>query len=52
MVKEYYKKECAENGELLVLPDKDVSEIFSEDIDASSENYFDDTKVSKNDLSR
>ena len=28
------------------------SEMFSEDVDASSENYFDDTKVSKNDLSR
>ena len=46
------QKECENNGGLLDLPDKDVSELFSEDVEASSEKYFDDKKVSKSDLSR
>ena len=50
--KQCYKKECEDNGGLLDLPDKDVSEIFSEDVEASSEKYFDDKKVSKSDLAR
>ena len=52
LASECYKKECDENGGMLVLPDKDVSEIFSEDVEALSDKYFDDKKVSKNDLSR
>ena len=52
LAKQCYKNECDENGGLLVLPDKDVSEIFSEDVEALSDKYFDDKKVSKNDLSR
>jgi len=52
LAKQCYKKECEDNGGLLDLPDKDVSEIFSEDVEASSEKYFDDKKVSKSDLAR
>ena len=52
MAKQCYKNECDKNGGLLVLPDKDVFEIFNEDIEALSDKYFDDKKVSKNDLSR
>ena len=52
MAKQFYTKEYEENSGLLVLPDKDISEMFSEDVEASSEKYFDDKKVSKNDLSR
>ena len=52
MAKQCYKNKCDENGGLLVLPDKDLSEIFSEDIEALSNKHFDDKKVSKNDLSR
>ena len=37
---------------MLVLLDKDISEIFSEDVEAIFDKYFDDKKVSKNDLSR
>ena len=52
LAKQCYKKKCDENDGLLVLPDKDLSEIFSEDIEALSNKHFDDKKVSKNDLSR
>ena len=37
---------------MLVLSDKDVSEIISEDVEALSDKYFDKKKVSKNDLLR
>ena len=36
LAKQFYKKECEDNGRLLVLPDKDISEIVIEDVDASS----------------
>ena len=52
LANECYKKECKDNGGLLDLPDKDISIFFSEDVEASSEKYFDDKKVSKSDLSR
>ena len=52
LAKQFYNKECEENGGLLVLSDKDMSEFFSEDIEASSKKYFDDKKVLKNDFSR
>ena len=52
LTKQYYKNECNENGGLLVLPDKDVSESFSEDNEDLSDKCFDDKKVSENDLSR
>ena len=40
LANECYKKECEDNGGLLDLPEKDVSEMFSEDVEASSEKSF------------
>ena len=45
--KECYKKEYEENGGLLVLLDKDMSDFFSDDVETSSDKYFDDNKVIK-----
>ena len=36
---------------MLILLDKYVFDIFSEDVETGSENWFNDKKISKNDLS-